>query len=115
MDYKDCASVIYEETMKPDGFLWSIRENTIAEQKFENLIAAIERLTELTKGKREMDKLIFACLFEAPWEIENTMEHYRNKNVDLGSKVSMMADKLRDEVHNLLWSGLEEEYKNIEP
>ncbi|MFL6207436.1 MAG: hypothetical protein ACJ74W_01225 [Pyrinomonadaceae bacterium] len=113
MTYQECKDVIYEETMLPDGFLTGIRENRVDEQKFERLCNAIEHLKLLTKGSASCDKLIAACLFEVPWELENTIPHYRNRDEVLARKVSAMADTLRGLIHELLWIGLEDFYENI--
>ncbi len=110
---KKDQDIIYTECMKPEGFASLIRENRVDENRFENLLGAIERLTEATKDEKHLDKLMVACLFELPWEVENTVEHYKTKDEELGAKVETMSEKLREAINELLWTGLEEYYENL--
>ena len=111
MNYNECIDAIYQETMSPDGFLFGTRENKVDVEKFEKLKNAISQLTVLTKDNKELSKLVVACLFGVPWELENTVPHYKAQNADLAKKVSSMAEELNNLIQDLLWSGLEEYYK----
>jgi len=111
---KKYEKIIYEECMLPNGFTFLIRENIVDKLKFNALIESIEELTKLEKTNKQIDKLTVACLFELPWEIENTVEHYKKQDEKLGQEVSLMADKLRTAINEFLWTGLEEYYENIE-
>jgi hypothetical protein len=113
MTHEECKEIIYTQTMQPSGFLWGIRENRVEEQQFQQLLDAIEQLSKFNATEKKLDRLIVACLFEAPWEIENTFSHYASTNESLGRDVSRRADDLRTAIHDFLWDGLEEHYANI--
>lgn len=113
MNAEECKQLIYTQTMLPSGFLWGIRENRVDKQQFQQLLDAIEQLRKFNDKEKKLDRLIVACLFEAPWEIENTVSHYASISESLGQEVSQMADDLRTAIHNFLWDGLEECYEHI--
>lgn len=110
---KKYRDIIFQECMKTGGFASLIRENEINELGFAKLINAIQELTKLTCNEKYLDKLTVASLYELPWEIENTIEHYTNQNKELGIKVSKMADELREAINEFLWSGLEDSYEEL--
>lgn len=105
------VSVIYNETMKENGFLFKLREDEVDKESFRKLFDAVNALALETESHEIISKLAVACLFEVPWEMENTVEHYSEKNEQLGREVSMMAEELREAVEGLLWGGLEKYYE----
>lgn len=105
-------AVVFRETMSPTGFMAKIRENEVSEQGFEELMMAIDRIAEQTVDSRCLDRLYVACLYEAAWEIDNTVEHYRSRDRALGEKVSKMAERLRLSMQRHLWRGLEDYYRD---
>jgi adenine-specific DNA methylase len=113
MTSEECKEIIYTQTMQPSGFLWGIRENRVDKQQFQQLVDAIEQLRKFNNKEKKLDRIIVAYLFEAPWEIENTVSHYASTSEALGQEVSRMADALRTAIHNFLWEGLEESFMNI--
>ena len=100
--------------MSSAGFMSGLRENRIDDDGYKRLCEALDVATELIKDDKQISRLLVACIFEVPWEIENTVDHYRNKDEDLGKMVSSMADTLRQKISELLWVGLEEYYENID-
>ena len=112
-DINDYKQTIYAECMEPDGFAAKIRENKVDEVAFKKLIGAIQSYTHEISNENSIDRLIVGCLFELPWEIENTIEHYNAQSMYLGEKVSRMAEELRENINELLWIGLEASYRNI--
>ena len=111
-DNRSAVATIYKETMRSDGFLSALRENRVDEYGFQRLMDAVEALRSSVGSERTIDKVAVACLFEVPWEIENTVPHYRQRDPDLGILVSRMADTARSKIMDLLWEGLEEFYEN---
>ena len=95
MNANECISVILEETMSSSGFLVGTRENRVDVEKFERLSAAVKRLGELTKDDRSISKLAVACLNEVPWEMENTIPHYKSTNPDVAKMINQMAERLQ--------------------
>ena len=74
---REAVRVIYEECVSDDGFLRSLRTGTIDESRFDALIAAIKELERLTcEPTRTIDRLVVTCLFEVPYEVENTSRYY---------------------------------------
>lgn len=112
MDNKSALATIHKETMHPDGFLSALRESRVDKDGFQRLMDAVESLRSSVGSQRTIDKMPVACLFEVPWEIENTVPHYRQRDPDLGILVSRMADTARSKIMDLLWEGLEEFYEN---
>jgi len=110
---KKQEEIIYRECMLPNGFASLIRENQVDKSKFDNLIEAIKYLTSIEGTQLRINKLTVACLFELPWEIENTVNHYSNEDENLGNEVSLMAEQLRTVINEFLWTGLEKYYENI--
>ena len=108
MQYRD---TIYAETMGATGFMSRLRENTVDTEGYARLRTAIGEATEDIRTKRSVDRLLVACLFEVPWEIENTVEHYGSQNREEGQRVNKMAEELREAINELMWAGLEEFYK----
>lgn len=96
--------------MKPGGFAFSIRENQIDELGYSRLLDAIGEISQEVASEELIDRLVVACLFELPWEIENTVDHYSKQSLELGVTVSKMAEELRSAINELLWSGLESHY-----
>ena len=110
MTRAECVDIIYAETMRKDGFMWKSREGEIREEQFTKLIEAIKNLNIITKNEKKLDKLSVACLFSAPYELENTVDHYKKYDVKLGKKVSQMSEELNEVIQDYLWDGLEEYY-----
>ena len=110
---KNYQEIIYAECMSKNGFAWRIRENVVDEESYERLITALKGLTEQHRERDTIDRLTVASLFELPWEMENTVEHYTQIDEQLGRRDSSMADHLRALINELLWVGLEEHYENI--
>lgn len=113
MNLDEAKKIIVDECLKPGGFAIAIRENRVDEDAFARLIKAVHEFGRATSGEHSIDRLTIACLFELPWEIENTVDHYSKYSPELGSTVSKMADKLRASINDLLWSGLESHYDRI--
>jgi hypothetical protein len=107
----ELARVDFDESMKPGGFAFSIRENRVDEEGFARLISAVNAVAAAVRNDASIDRLIVACLFELPWEIENTVEHYKKQSPELGARVRHMAESLRDSINDLLWVGLESHYE----
>jgi hypothetical protein len=97
---------IIQECLRNDGFAIKIRENCVDYEGFARLLAAVQALTVKFESRSEIDRIVVACLFELPWEIENTIAHYTHQSAELGATVSRMADSLREAIHALLWAGL---------
>jgi len=108
MTWKD---TIFFHTMKEDGFLDRLRSNKIDETAYTELLSAIRQGEEEQGETTTADRLVVACLFEVPFEIENTADHYSRKKKEDGRKVSRMADEIRTAINSFLWSGLEAYYK----
>ena len=106
--------VVFDECMRPGGFAFSIRENPVDEAAFGRLIDAVDALAAHVGNEDSIDRLIVACLFEFPWEIENTVDHYARQSPELGTLVSRLADRLRRSINDLLWRGLESHYEPLE-
>ena len=104
--------VIVEECLKPGGFAFSIRENRVDVQGFSRLLEAVREISRDVASEDVSDRIVIACLFELPWGIENTVDHYSKQSLELGVTASKMAEELRDAIHELLWSGLESYYDN---
>jgi len=104
---------IYSECMMPHGFAAQIRENTVDIIAFRRLIDAVHNYGKEISDDISIDRLTIACLFELPWEIENTVPHYTKQSKALGKDVSKMADELRENINELLWTGLETHYQDV--
>ncbi|CAM2065260.1 hypothetical protein SCOR_07765 [Sulfidibacter corallicola] len=104
---------IYAQTMEKSGFLWKLRIGEVDEKGFQMFIGAIEDLTSHYRERETISKLVVACLFEVPWEIENTVDHFKKKDEASGKQVSNMACRAREAIQNMLWEGLEEYYKDV--
>lgn len=109
------VELVYDETTRPNGFMWKIRENEIDRESYSRARKALHELKELLSDSPTVPKLLAACLCEVPWEIENCIEHYQSKDCALGQEVSKMADCLREDILALLWRGLEDRYENLGP
>lgn len=109
----NAKETIFAECMKPGGFAEAIRENKVDEEGFRRLVDAVKMLASTVENDDSIDRLTVASLFELPWEIENTVEHYSSQSNELGSRVSKMADELREAINELLWGGLESHYENL--
>jgi hypothetical protein len=104
---REAVRVIYEEWVSDDGFLRSLRTGKIDESRFDALIAAIKELERLTcEPTRTIDRLVVTCLFEVPYEVENTSRHYEKVGRDAASRVDMMAQLLRNEINQMLGKGV---------
>jgi len=114
MRFSECKRTVFDECMRPGGFAFSLRENRVDEAAFGRLIGAVDALTAHVSRESSIDRLVVACLFELPWEMENTVGHYAKQSPELGALVSRMADGLRRSINNLLWSGLESHYESLE-
>lgn len=102
-------STIHGETMKEGGFLDHLRANRIDEAGYESLVSAIREGTQLVRSETSVDRFVVGCLFEVPYEVENTREHYARYSAADGERVGAMADELRDLIHEFLWVGLDEQ------
>jgi hypothetical protein len=113
MTFEQAKRIIVEECLKPGGFAFSIRENRVDEQGFTRLLEAIGEISRLLDSEDQINRLVVACLFELPWEIENTVDHYSKQSQVLGGRVSKMAEKLREVINNLLWIEIESHYESL--
>lgn len=103
--------VILEEAVGERGFMAKLRENQVDEQAFARLETAIQQSQSDVGQSEQMSRLLAACLFELPYEIENTVEHYSAQSSELGRRVNKMSESLRAEIQELLWQGLEQYYQ----
>ncbi|WP_027709808.1 hypothetical protein [Zooshikella ganghwensis] len=110
---QEYISIIYKQTMTPQGFLSKLRENSLDESGYKQLLDAIKSLIPFYIKENKMDKLLVACLYEVPWEVENCINHYSQQDKKLGDMVSNMSENLRSAINDLLWSGLEKYYEDI--
>lgn len=110
MNSSQAKKIIVEECLKPGGFAFLIRENRVDGRGFSRLLEAVGEISREVASKDLIDRLVIACLFELPWEIENTVDHYSKQSPELGVTVSKMAEELRSALNELLWSGLESHY-----
>jgi hypothetical protein len=110
MSVGQAKRTIVKECLKPGGFAFAIRENRVDEKGFSRLIEAIGEISRAFVSEELIDRLVIACLFELPWEIENTFDHYSRQSPELGVTVSTMAQELRDAINEMLWNGLESHY-----
>jgi len=113
MNKRECIDVVYYQTMSSNGFLSKLRENQVDEHGFSELTSALKLLSDHYKHGEDIDRLVAACLFEAPWEIENCVPHYSSQSKGLGSLVSKMGENLREVIHDMLWQGMEKFYKDL--
>jgi hypothetical protein len=100
--------------MRPGGFAFSLRENRIDEAAFGRLIDAVNAIAAEVRHRDSIDRPTVACLFELPWEMENTVDHYAKQSPELGALVSRLAVRLRESINDLLWGGLESHYEQLE-
>ena len=114
MTHDEAKSRIVEECLNPKGFASRIRENQVDEEAFARLLEAVDEFGRVARSQNLIDRLTIACLFELPWEIENTVDHYSKRSPRLGAIVSRMADELRDEIHEFLWTGFEAYYEGAD-
>lgn len=114
MNPKLARETILHECLDSRGFAALIRENKVDVEGFNRLLEAVTTIAASAGATSTIDRLTVACLFELPWEIENTVDHYRQQSVDLGKTVARMGEQLRGAIEELLWTGLEEYYKNIQ-
>jgi hypothetical protein len=112
MNAGQAKRIIVDECLKPGGFAFSLRENRVDEQGFSRLLEAVGEISREVASEDRIDRLVIACLFELPWEIENTVDHYSKQSLELRVTVSKMAEKLRGAINELLWSGFESHYDN---
>ena len=110
MNESKFISAIYAETMADGGFLSKLREGEVDETGFENLVAAIRSLAKLVSASNRINRLAVACLFEVPWEVENTVPHFKSSSPGIAGRVNQISEELREEINELLWTGLESEY-----
>lgn len=108
----DWKKAIYNETMKSTGFLELLRENQIDEAAYTRLLTAIQEGARACGGEDQVDRLVLACLFEVPFEVANTKEHYANRNEVDGRRVLQMSEEVREAINEMLWTGLESHYEN---
>ena len=113
MDKDKYIDTIYQQTMGPGGFLSKLRENDLDEEDYKCLLDAVNSLSTYYLDSSVIDKLVVACLYEVPWEVENCIDHYSAKDSKLGLRVSRMSENLREAINKLLWAGLEDYYKDI--
>jgi hypothetical protein len=113
MTFEQAKKIIVEECLKPGGFAFLIRENRVNEQGFSRLLEAIGEISRIVNSEDQIDRLVVACLFELPWEIENTADHYSKQSQELGIRISKMAEMLREVIYDLLWIGLESHYGSL--
>jgi hypothetical protein len=98
---------IWREAMSKQGCMWALRENRVDSDGFNRLIAAVDAARAALRRASALDRKMVACLFEIPWEMENTVPHYRARDEQLGLYVSQLADRVREAIHPLLWDGIE--------
>ena len=115
MDYKEAKEIVLYEGLSQAGAMQKIRENHFDSEGFERLQKAVQYLATLvnkeeTSGEVPIERVIYAVLFEIPYEIENTYEHFRQRDTELGQEVISTAGELREAISELLWVGLEKYY-----
>lgn len=105
-------NVVWHETLHPSGFMAKIRENQVDQVSFQRLMRALGTI-QIEIGTTEcLDRLFVACMYEAAWEVDNTVEHYRRVGLDVGQQVARMAQDLRQWMHEFLWDGLDPYFKD---
>jgi hypothetical protein len=113
MIQNELTRVVFDECMRPGGFAFSLRENRIDHAAFDRMIDAVNAIAIKVSHRDSIDRLTVACLFELPWEMENTVDHYAKHSPELGALVSRLADRLRESINDLLWGGLESHYEEL--
>jgi hypothetical protein len=113
MQPSEARRIVFDECMRAGGFASSLRENRVDEGAFGRLIDAVDAIAAEVRDRDSIDRLTVACLFELPWEMENTVDHYARQSQELGSLVSRLADRLRQSINDLLWGGLESHYEQL--
>lgn len=108
MERNEAEETIYQECLKEGGFSDLLRQNVVSQKKYDNLLNAVRALTEFISKESSINRRTAGCLFELPWEIENTIDHYKGQDPALGIKVSRMADELRCAINELLWRNIDE-------
>ena len=100
---------IHNETMKEGGFLDQLRADTIDEAAYKSLVSAIREGIHAVESETTVDRLVLGCLFEVPYEVENTREDYGRRSAADGRRVGAMAEELRELINEFLWVGLDED------
>ena len=108
----DVEETIYKETMVEGGFVQSLESGTIDKVAFDRLIEALAEYRRTINGSNLMSRIIAACLFGLPWELENQSEHFRRRfGEELARELSTMAEQLRLKMSDMLWEGFESYYE----
>ena len=110
MTLQEAVQAVLHHTTKEGGFLRKLHRNEVDEVAFDELLNALKAARAASTGQLTVDRLLAACLFELPWEVENTVDHYKKKSEELGKTVSKMADTLRDGINEFLAEGLEHHF-----
>lgn len=104
---RESLELVIYHMISDTGFMGRLRENYVDESGFIELIGSIEAVANELGDNTEIDRQLVGCLFEAPWEIKNTITHYKAQEATRGRRVSQMADELRSAIHNMLWRGID--------
>ena len=113
MGKQEFIDTVFKQTMGENGFVSKLRENVVDEDGYKSLLDAVHSLIPIYENVETIDKLLVACLYEVPWEIENCVDHYSSKDTKLGKRVSQMGENLRGAINKLLWNGLEKYYEKL--
>ncbi len=104
---------IHQETMVAGGFVQKLESGTIDPAAFQRLMAALDNYRRAVHGSDKVSRLIAACLFDLPWELENQSEHFfRRYGKEPARQLSSMAEQLRSKLIDVLWEGLESYYEH---
>lgn len=110
MTLQKAIEAVVAQTTKDGGFVRKLHRNEVDEASFNQLLDALKAARAASAGQLTIDRLLVACLFELPWEVENTVDHYRKKDPALGTRVSKTADTLRETINDFLAEGLEDHF-----
>lgn len=104
MQLSEIRRVVKLQGLSEEGAMWKLRENEFDELGFSQVIDAINKYAVLINGSMELDRELIAVLFEMPWEMENTIPHYKETvGSEVAEKISKQADDLRMAIHEFLW------------
>ena len=112
MKYEAVKAEILKQGLSKDGAMWKIREGVLDRDGFESLISAVRRLKGMVDDGVSVERVLYATLFQAPYEIENTFAHYNRQDPELGKAIIQISGRLSSAISDLLWTGLESYYKD---
>lgn len=101
--------VIYRHTVLPNGFLWKARYGNVVSSEGEELVEVTERYLKSLGDTTSVNKLVFACLFDVPWILENAAVKLREIGENnTANNADTISIKLRKVIDDWIWLGLDE-------